>query len=282
MYKLLSELVGQGANLSIPRVFIRMCKGNYNHAAVLSQLVFWSTKTSRTDGWFYKSQQELATELELSRDQVKRSVKKLSTDFGTAIKTQLKKANGVPTTHYHIDIKVLLGFYESSVISESNPLGESAQIIESRRPTQGMGETPQSITDPNHIRTTDPKDLLSSKHDDTNPPDNISDSAKQVIQHLNAVTESKFQCCKSNINHINGRLNDGYTVEDLCLVITQKQIEWGSDGKMAQYIRPSTLFKASKFSGYLQAAKITKLNPDNRPVTLADFDDLTWGKDLGL
>ncbi|MCD9526074.1 conserved phage C-terminal domain-containing protein [Photobacterium carnosum] len=126
------------------------------------------------------------------------------------------------------------------------------------------------------------KDLLSSKHDDTNPPDKNSDSAKQVIQHLNAATGSKFQCCKSNINHINGRLNDGYTVEDLCLVITQKKIEWGRDGKMAQYIRPSTLFKASKFSGYLQAAKITKLNPDNRPVTLADFDDLTWGKDLGL
>jgi uncharacterized phage protein (TIGR02220 family) len=282
MYKLLSELVGQGANLSIPRVFIRMCKGNYNHAAVLSQLVFWSTKTSRTDGWFYKSQQELATELELSRDQVKRSVKKLSTDFGTAIKTQLKKANGVPTTHYHIDIKLLLGFYESSVISESNPLGESAQIIESRRPTQEMGEISQSITDPNHIRTTDPKDLLSSKHDDTNPPDKNSDSAKQVIQHLNAVTGSKFQCCKSNINHINGRLHDGYTVEDLCLVITQKQIEWGSDGKMAQYIRPSTLFKPSKFSGYLQAAKITELNPGRRPVTSADFDDISWAKNLGL
>lgn len=126
------------------------------------------------------------------------------------------------------------------------------------------------------------KDLLSSKHDDTNPPDKNSDSAKQVIQHLNAVTGSKFQCCKSNISHINGRLHDGYTVEDLCLVITQKQIEWGSDGKMAQYIRPSTLFKPSKFSGYLQAAKITELNPGRRPVTSADFDDISWAKNLGL
>ncbi|WP_232612835.1 conserved phage C-terminal domain-containing protein [Photobacterium carnosum] len=126
------------------------------------------------------------------------------------------------------------------------------------------------------------KDLLSSKHDDTNPPDNISDSAKQVIQHLNAVTGSKFQCCKSNIKHINGRLRDGYTVEDLCLVITQKQIEWGSDGKWAQYIRPGTLFSPSKFSGYLQAAKIIELNPGSRPVTAADFDDISWAQDLGL
>ncbi|PSU19944.1 hypothetical protein CTM97_18575 [Photobacterium phosphoreum] len=126
------------------------------------------------------------------------------------------------------------------------------------------------------------KDLLSSKHDDTNPPDKYSDSAKQIIQHLNIVTGSKFQCCKSNSNHINGRLNDGHTVEDLCLVITQKHIEWGSDGKMAQYIRPSTLFKVSKFSGYLQAAKITKLNPGSRPITSADFDDISWAKDLGL
>ncbi|PSU24709.1 hypothetical protein CTM97_18820 [Photobacterium phosphoreum] len=126
------------------------------------------------------------------------------------------------------------------------------------------------------------KDLLSSKHDDTKPIDKYAGSAKQVIQHLNAVTGSKFQCCKSNINHINGRLNDGHTVEDLCLVITQKQIEWGSDGKMAQYIRPSTLFKASKFSGYLQVAKLLERNPGSRPVTPADFDDISWAKNLGI
>ncbi|PSU23846.1 conserved phage C-terminal domain-containing protein [Photobacterium kishitanii] len=125
-------------------------------------------------------------------------------------------------------------------------------------------------------------DLLSSKHDGTKPIDKYSDSAKQVIQHLNAVTGSKFQCCKSNITHINGRLNDGYTIGELCLVISQKQIEWGSDGKMAQYIRPSTLFKPSKFSGYLQVAKLLERNPGSRPVMPADFDDISWAKNLGI
>ncbi|MGD6739708.1 hypothetical protein ACP5PY_26635 [Photobacterium leiognathi subsp. mandapamensis] len=147
MYQLLSELVGQEANLSVPRVFIRMCDGNYNHAAVLAQLVFWSNKSARKDGWFYKSQQELADELELSRDQVKRSVKKLATSFSKAIFTELKKANGAPTTHYRVDIKALLEIAASHSNQAPNPLGESAQSIVPIRPTQGMGENAQSITD---------------------------------------------------------------------------------------------------------------------------------------
>ncbi|AWK84056.1 conserved phage C-terminal domain-containing protein [Photobacterium damselae] len=282
MYKLLSELLGQGANLSIPRLFIRMCCGSYNHAAVLAQLVFWSNKSSRTDGWFYKSQVELGGELELSRDQVKRSVKYLTTNFGNAIHTKLKKANGVPTTHYFIDIKALLALAGNEIKDAPKPSGEVVKLSGQDCPMQGMGESTQSITDPNHIRSTDPKDSLSSKLDETKPqPKNLGIS-KKVIAYLNEVTGSKFQCCKSNLNYINGRISDGYTLDDLCKVVSHKQIEWGSDAKMSQYLRPCTLFQPGKFAGYLQAAKVSDLHPGARPVSLADFDDTTWGQDLGI
>lgn len=282
MYKLLSALVGQEANLSVPRVFIRVCKSNYNHAAVLAQLVFWSNKTTRTDGWFYKSQQELATELELSRDQVKRSIKKLSTDFSLAIKTQLKKANGVPTTHYHIDIKELLKVVESTVNSSPNPLCESAQPIVPISPTPALCESAQPITDPIQIRSTDPKSLLSSKPDDVSKPNSDELLAKQVIKHLNAVTNSKYQACQSNIGPINARVADGFTLQDLLLVIDHKFFEWGQDSKMAQYVRPSTLFSPSKFAGYLKSAQVAVERPTSRPVTAADFDDITWAQNLDL
>ncbi|HIF9180974.1 TPA: conserved phage C-terminal domain-containing protein [Photobacterium damselae] len=282
MHKLLFELLGQGANLSIPRLFVRMCSGSYNHAAVLAQLVFWSNKSSRTDGWFYKSQVELGGELELSRDQVKRSVKYLTTNFGNAIHTKLKKANGVPTTHYFIDIKELLSLAGNEIKDAPKPSGEVVKLSGQDCPMQGMGESTQSITDPNHIRSTDPKDSLSSKPDETkSQPENLGIS-KKVIAYLNEVTGSKFQCCKSNLNYINGRISDGYTLDDLCKVVSHKQIEWGSDAKMSQYLRPCTLFQPGKFAGYLQAAKVSDLHPGARPVSLADFDDTTWGQDLGI
>ncbi|WP_419207570.1 hypothetical protein ACN08S_05740 [Photobacterium leiognathi subsp. mandapamensis] len=134
MYQLLSELVGQEANLSVPRVFIRMCDGNYNHAAVLAQLVFWSNKSARKDGWFYKSQQELADELELSRDQVKRSVKKLATSFSKAIFTELKRQMVRQLRTIVLILKHYLRLRLATVIKRPihwakapNPLCQSAQ-----------------------------------------------------------------------------------------------------------------------------------------------------------
>lgn len=281
MYKILSALVGQEANLSVPRIFIRACSGNYNHAAVLAQLVFWSNKTTRTDGWFYKSQQELATELELSRDQVKRSVKKLSTDFNLAIETKLKKANGVPTNHYRIDIKELLNAMGCTINDTPNPSGESDQPTVPIDPTPAFGECAQPITDPIQIRSTDPKRLLSSKPD-VSKPDSDNSLAQHVINHLNLTTNSKYQSCPSNVGPINARMAEGFTLQDLLLVIDHKFSEWGQDSKMAQYVRPSTLFSPSKFAGYLKSAQVAVERPNSRPVTAADFDDVTWAHNLDL
>lgn len=93
----------------------------------------------------------------------------------------------------------------------------------------------------------------------TNPTDSVnvsvSDSVSEVIKHLNNVINSKYKAStKSHIENISARLNDGHSVNDLKLVIDSKSRDWlGTD--MAQYLRPSTLFQASKFQGYLTHAK---------------------------
>ena len=63
-------------------------------------------------------------------------------------------------------------------------------------------------------------------------------------------------------------MNDGYPVEDLNLVIDFKFKEWGSDPKMASYVRPQTLFIPKNFNGYLLAAKAT-------PVQKSSLHDLS-------
>lgn len=102
LFDVVRELSGHSASISIPRPYIKFCEGNHTHAAVLSQLVFWSS--TKPDGeWFYKANDELANELCLTVDQVRYAIRQLKNKMGDIIQTRIKKANSVPTTHYLID-----------------------------------------------------------------------------------------------------------------------------------------------------------------------------------
>lgn len=90
-------------------------------------------------------------------------------------------------------------------------------------------------------------------------PSKLDDGVKQVIEFLNSMTGSKYKAStKSHASNISGRLNEGHSVDDLMAVVRFKCQEWLHDPKMAQYLRPETLFQAGKFNGYLTAAKATQ------------------------
>ena len=59
---------------------------------------------------------------------------------------------------------------------------------------------------------------------------------------------------KKTIESVNARLKEKYTVDDICLVIEYKTVEWKGNPKMEPYLRPETLFGTQKFEGYLVAA----------------------------
>lgn len=65
------------------------------------------------------------------------------------------------------------------------------------------------------------------------------------------------------------RIHDaGRTLDDVRRVVKAKYAQWGSDAKMARFVRPSTLFGA-KFDEYL--------NEPEGGVNDAEFDDLACG-----
>jgi uncharacterized phage protein (TIGR02220 family) len=122
-------------------------------------------------------------------------------------------------------------------------------------PPQILHHTPAEVADdpnnePNNIDPVIEKHYLPSK---------LDDRVKQVIELLNSMTGSKYKAStKSHASNISGRLNDGHSVDDLMAVVRFKVGEWLHDPKMAQYLRPETLFQAGKFNGYLTAAKATQ------------------------
>jgi hypothetical protein len=80
--------------------------GNLRNAAFLSQLIYWTDKGGSSDGFIYKSDQEWADELNISKYAVEQARK----DFiGIGIlETKIGLANGAPTTHYRIDRVALM------------------------------------------------------------------------------------------------------------------------------------------------------------------------------
>jgi len=86
----------------------------------------------------------------------------------------------------------------------------------------------------------------------------------EVLMTFNKLTGKKLNIKTDAYRKlIRGRLTDGYSVEDLKRVIIWKIQQWGSDKKMAQYIRPDTLFRPSHFDIYLN-----EIPKNNRPTSL--------------
>ena len=103
IFDLITELHGNAGLIVIPREFIKIT-GDYETAALLAQLVYWTGK-SQNEGWVYKTYQDWEDEIGLSKYKVNRARKTLE-NLGI-LETKLKKANGIPTLHYRINMKKL-------------------------------------------------------------------------------------------------------------------------------------------------------------------------------
>jgi uncharacterized phage protein (TIGR02220 family) len=87
-------------------------------------------------------------------------------------------------------------------------------------------------------------------HEDEN--ENVIDN---TIDHLNDVCNTSYKPTTSEtVRLIGGRVGDGYVLNDFKKVIDCMAEKWLDDDEMSQYLRPSTLFRPSKFEGYLQQA----------------------------
>lgn len=79
---------------------------------------------------------------------------------------------------------------------------------------------------------------------------------KEIIDYLNEKAKTRYTTCKSNTKFIAARLKE-YSLEDLKSVIDCKCKEWKGTN-MEMYLRPETLFNATKFENYYNQALLEK------------------------
>lgn len=101
--QILNSISGQERIITTPKIYVELL-GDYNTAILLNQIIFWSDKSKRKDGYFFKTYDEWEEELCLTKYQVRRSTEKLK-KLGF-VETKIKKANGSPTLHYKFDSEV--------------------------------------------------------------------------------------------------------------------------------------------------------------------------------
>lgn len=87
--------------------------------------------------------------------------------------------------------------------------------------------------------------------------ENDMTTCREVIDYLNdkAGTNYKYSS-KDTQEHINARINEGFTLDDFKKVIDNKCDEW-TGTEMQIYIRPQTLF-GTKFESYINSAPVER------------------------
>ncbi|OOE71716.1 conserved phage C-terminal domain-containing protein [Salinivibrio kushneri] len=202
---------------------------------------------------------------------------------------ELKKS-GFVVTKKHASGKMTYTVYDTPSDAANSPDAanpDQAKTEKEKPDTANPNQAKPNQAEPTLVSTDTKQVLRSSKVKSASPSDDSlierESEVKQVIEHLNQRTHSKFQNCQSNAKHISGRLSDGHSVEDLMLVIDHKTEEWGHDAKMAQYLRPSTLFRPSKFDGYLNLARLSQsgmARPTQSGAFVPDNTDTSWIRNL--
>jgi uncharacterized phage protein (TIGR02220 family) len=71
-----------------------------------------------------------------------------------------------------------------------------------------------------------------------------------VLDYLNECATTAYRPVQANLSLIEGRLDEGYSVDRLRAIVDRKVAEWGSDPKMSPYLRPKTLFGKEKAAQY--------------------------------
>ena len=196
-------------------------------------------------GECWPSYQHVADQCEISRSTVKNHVREL--EKSGLLRREYRKSGELNQSNvFHL---ALDGGAGAALGGAGAALGGAGAALGG-----GAGDDPRisHSLEPINEPPIEPKDSMSK-------PAVIDDRVKQVIGLLNSLTGSKYRAStKSHAGHISERLNDGHSVDDIMAVVRFKVQEWLHDPKMAQYLRPETLFQAGKFNGYLTAAKATQ------------------------
>jgi uncharacterized phage protein (TIGR02220 family) len=264
-----------------------------NEAIALQQVNYWLKETNsglERDGvrWIYNTNEQWLEQFPFwSESTLKRTFTRLKT-LGVLKIEQLNKSQRDMTNYYTIN-------YESELLDEvkvtksmsskcARPSGQNEPMeqvsvkrsIGSKRTAVIRSKCTDVLTENTTESTTENKTPSCPVASQPDRDVLITDQAKEVLVHLNQVTNSRYQVSTTSLQNIRARIGEGFTVEELSLVVDYCNAKWSDDLKMSDYLRPQTLFQPSKFPGYLKSAN--SWNNAGRPQRING----EWAREDGI
>lgn len=138
-----------------------------------------------------------------------------------------------------------------------------------RNATQAPADTQTNTETTTDHNATEPQPLLEETQAPAQPKE--PDPTEEVVNHLNQRAYTHYKPTTASTRRlIKARLKEGFTVDEIKLVIDKKCAEWLNNPEMAKFLRPDTLF-GNKFEGYLNAR--TTIRPNTNAAVIAQDAD---------
>ncbi|WP_312946225.1 conserved phage C-terminal domain-containing protein [Superficieibacter sp.] len=240
--------------------------------AIMARLADFSSD----EGICWPSIDTIARQLGAGASTIRTAIANLEKD-GWLVRKQRRQGNRNASNVYHLNVAKLRAaaftHLSDSDTSKSDPSKSDASDSDasksdpSKSGKNGGFDPSESGGDPSVKSKQDPQVKPKPFCQVAGQPDRdvmITDQAKQVLTHLNQKTGSRYQVCKSSLENIRARLGEGFSLDELVLVVDYSTAKWSEDLKMAEYLRPTTLFQPTKFPAYLKAA--TNWDNAGRPL----------------
>lgn len=247
------SILASDKSVIIYRKELNAITGSVTATLLLSQIIYWHSKS----GCFYKFNKPCSHPLYKAGDSWEEELFFSTGELRSAM-SNLKNAGLISS---HTDNQRLtkytlhtaeLELALASVYKQQQPTVKtttsSCKINNNQLLNCDLPLLTETTTETTH------KTLVELKPDPAPTPAKTcqkTEQAKTILETLNLRAGKNFRPVASNLGLIKARLADGATHEDLISVIDRKCQEWLDDPKMAQFLRPKTLFNATNFNNYL-------------------------------
>ena len=230
-----------------------------NAAIILQNLYYWVTKNEANgdgmhDGryWTYNSVEAFNRLFPyLSKGQIRGALKKLE-DGGYIISGNFNESKYVRTKWYALTDSGYALVQNCRCISKNHKMESSKNENQFAKTSKCSISTDNKPDNKPDIRPDDEKTSRQSEK---------REAAKRIVNYLNSTTGQHYRYTDSTLRLIIARLDEGYSEERLRKIINVMIDKWGSDDRMRQYLRPQTLFNATKCESYDQY-----LPPERTPM----------------
>ncbi|PWK05277.1 conserved phage C-terminal domain-containing protein [Tumebacillus permanentifrigoris] len=151
------------------------------------------------------------------------------------------------TNKYSIISVVNWSFYQGHDGDLDNNFPTDGQQLSNKQTASGQQVDSKFPTDGQQMDTN--KNVKNEKNAEKG--EKLGAVCSESIKLLNELLGTSYKpTSKATQEKIRARLNEGFTSDDILAVIRKKHAEWHGDSKMANYLRPETLF-GTKFESYL-------------------------------